>query len=275
MKKAKVIVILVLTLNLLYACAPDRRTFFLSSASPVLDRILLKGELRVATAGSMPPLNMTTKTGEIIGLEVDLAKAMADAMGVKIRLEAMPFHELLPALEARKVDMVISGLTITPKRNLKVAFAGPYFISGKALLTKIETLAAIADPAEIDRGGITLAALNGSTSQIFIEKTVPKAKLVTTENYDEAVAMVIQGKVDALVADYPICVISALRYADHGLFSLVSPFTYEPLGIAVPAGDALFINWVENYLNSLEGSGVLEDLTARWFKDGSWLMELP
>jgi polar amino acid transport system substrate-binding protein len=223
----------------------------------------------------MPPLNMTTKTGEIIGLEVDLAKAMADAMGVKIRLEAMPFHELLPALEARKVDMVISGLTITPKRNLKVAFAGPYFISGKALLTKIETLAAIADPAEIDRGGITLAALNGSTSQIFIEKTVPKAKLVTTENYDEAVAMVIQGKVDALVADYPICVISALRYPDHGLFSLVSPFTYEPLGIALPAGDALFINWVENYLNSLEGSGVLEELTARWFRDGSWLMELP
>lgn len=275
MKKAKVIVILVLTLNLLYACAPDRRTFFLSSASPVLDRILLKGELRVATAGSMPPLNMTTKTGEIIGLEVDLAKAMADAMGVKIRLEAMPFHELLPALEARKVDMVISGLTITPKRNLKVAFAGPYFISGKALLTKIETLAAIADPAEIDRGGITLAALNGSTSQVFIEKTVPKAKLVTTENYDEAAAMVIQGKVDALVADYPICVISALRYPDHGLFSLVSPFTYEPLGIAVPAGDALFINWVENYLNSLEGSGVLEELTARWFKDGSWLIELP
>jgi polar amino acid transport system substrate-binding protein len=275
LKKAKVIVILVLTLNLLYACAPDRRTFFLSSTSPVLDRILLKGELRVATAGSMPPLNMTTKTGEIIGLEVDLAKAMADAMGVKIRLEAMPFHELLPALEARKVDMVISGLTITPKRNLKVAFAGPYFISGKALLTKIETLAAIADPAEIDRGGITLAALNGSTSQIFIEKTVPKAKLVTTENYDEAVAMVIQGKVDALVADYPICVISALRYPDHGLFSLVSPFTYEPLGIALPAGDALFINWVENYLNSLEGSGVLEELTARWFRDGSWLMELP
>ncbi len=275
MKKAKVIVVLFLALGLLIACAPNKRVFFLSSASPVLDRILQRGELRVGTAASMPPLNMTTKTGEIIGLEIDLAETMATAMDVELKLEAMPFHELLPALETGRVDMVMSGMTITPKRNLKVAFIGPYFISGKALLTKIETLAAIQDPAEIDRREITLAALKGSTSQSFIEKTAPQAKLVTTENYDEAVALVIQGKVDALIADFPICVISAFRYPEHGLLPLISPFTYEPLGIAVPANDPLFINWVENYLNTLEGSGVLEDLTERWFGDGSWLKELP
>jgi polar amino acid transport system substrate-binding protein len=275
MKKIKLVVILVLALNLLYACAHKRGPFFLTSASPVLDRILQRGELRVGTAASMPPLNMTTKAGEIIGLEIDLVETFATAMGVELKLEAMAFHELLPALETGKVDMVISGMTITPKRNLKVAFVGPYFISGKALLTKIETIASVKDPAEIDRRGITLAALRGSTSQIFIEKTVPQAKLVTAEDYDEAITLVIQGQVDALVADFPICVISTLRYPEHGLFSLISPFTYEPLGIAVPASDPLLVNWVDNFLNTLEASGLLEDLTERWFANGSWLSQLP
>src|SRR5215467_11178108 len=96
-----------------------------------LSRIQQRGELVVGTAASMPPLNMTTKTGAIIGFEVDMARAMADAMNVKLRLAPMPFAELLPALNAGSVDMVISGMTMTPQRNMTVAFVGPYYISGK------------------------------------------------------------------------------------------------------------------------------------------------
>jgi polar amino acid transport system substrate-binding protein len=64
-----------------------------ASASPVIDRILQRGRLVVGMAGNMPPLNMTTKEGELIGYEVDLAKAMAMAMGVKAKMEVMPFAE--------------------------------------------------------------------------------------------------------------------------------------------------------------------------------------
>jgi polar amino acid transport system substrate-binding protein len=241
----------------------------------VLDRILQRGELIVGTAGSMPPLNMTTKAGKIIGFEADVAGSMATAMGVRLKLEAMPFSELIPALEAGSVDMVISGLTITPERNLKVAFVGPYLVSGKAVLTKIKRLASARDPSSIDRREIRVAALKGSTSQEFVEKRLPKATLIATQNYDEAVAMVIGGKVDALVADFPICVVSILRYPDQGLLTLIDPFTYEPLGIAVPATDPLLINWVENFLSGLNGSGELEALKADWFEDASWLKHLP
>ena len=111
------------------------------SSSPGLDRIRAKGELVVGTAASMPPLNMTTKTGEIIGLEMDLARAMAAAMKVKLRLAAMPFANLLPALEAGQVDMILSGMTMTPERNMRFAFVGPYFVSGKSFLAKEATLA--------------------------------------------------------------------------------------------------------------------------------------
>ena len=75
----------------------------------------------------MPPLNMTTKDNRIIGLEIDLARALADAMEVGLRLQPIAFKDLLPALEAGKVDMVLSGMTITAKRNSKVAFVGPYY----------------------------------------------------------------------------------------------------------------------------------------------------
>ena len=104
--------------------------------SPVLDRILAKKELVVGTAGDMPPLNMTTKEGQIIGVEADFAFLFASGMNVKLTLKPIPFSDLLPALEAGQVDMVLSGMTITTPRNLKVAFAGPYFASGKSVLVK-------------------------------------------------------------------------------------------------------------------------------------------
>jgi len=275
MKRVRAVIVLLLTLAFLASCTHKRGPFFLFSASPVLDRILQRGELIVGTTGSMPPLSMTTKAGKIIGFEADLAGFIATAMGVRLKLVTMQFSELIPALEAGSVDMVMSGLTITPERNLKVAFVGPYLVSGKAVLTKIKRLASAKDPSVIDRQEMTVAALKGSTSQEFVEKRMPEVKLVATQNYDEAVAMVIDGKVDAMVADFPICVVSILRYPDQGLLTLIDPFTYEPLGIAVPATDPLLINWVENFINGLQGSGELDQLKADWFEDASWLRKLP
>ena len=86
--------------------------------------------------------------------------------------------------------------------------------------------------------------------------------------------LVIQGKVAALVADYAICLISPLRYPDEGLMPVVTPLTYEPIGIALPANDPLLVNWVDNILIMLKGSGELKELQDYWFKDVSWLKEL-
>ena len=275
MKRLYLIIVLIFSITFLNNCASTPFTTADKPLKPVLDRIATRGELVVGTAGSMPPFNMTTRSGEVIGLDVDLAKIISNAMGVKLRLSTMPFSELLPALEAGKIDMILSNMTITPERNMKVAFAGPYFISGKAFLTKLDTIATSKNTEGVNNSQTRLAALKGSTSQAFVEKAIPLAKIVATKDYDEAVSLVIQGKVDALVADYPVCVISVFRYSDKGLLSLITPLTYEPIGIALPANDPLFLNWIENFLNMLKSTGALDDLTDKWFKDGSWINQLP
>lgn len=277
MKSTKFLLFLISVFVLLTACAQMQQTPSVAGpgVSPVIDRIVNKGSLVVGTAGDMPPLNMTTKDGDVIGLEIDLAQYIAGAMGVRLKTETMPFSKLMPALQAGKVDMIMSGMTMTSKRNLKVAFVGPYFASGKAFLTKFKTIAAVKTPAEINSPDTKLTALKASTSQEFVEEFISKATLFAAEDYDEGVNMVLAGKVDAMVADYPICVVSVLRYPDADLVSLITPLTYEPIGVAIPAGDPLLINWLQNYLDYLEESGAMDSLRERWFARGSWLEKLP
>ena len=246
-----------------------------ASASPVIDRILQRGELTVGMTGNMPPLNMTTKEGELIGYEVDLADAMANAMGVRAKLSVIPFAELLPALQSGKIDLILSNMTITPGRNLKAAFVGPYFISGKAFLTKKKTIAMVDEPQDIDAKNTRLVALKGSTSQAFVEKAIPSAVLVTASDYDEAVRMVLEDRVHAMVADYQICVVSVFRYPNQGLLSVVTTLTYEPIGVGVPAGDPLLVNWVENFMGMAEETGLLQEFKEKWFLQTDWLNRLP
>ena len=266
MKRLRWISVWVLAVSFLTACA---------TPSPVIDRAKSRGTLVVGTAASMPPLNMKAKDGRIMGYDADLARLIARYMGVDLKLEAMAFSDLLPALEAGKIDMIISGMTMTPERNLKVAFVGPYMVSGKSVLTKLATLIKVDDLSKINTPAAKLAALKGSTSEAFIQLALPKATLVTVNNYDEGVALVMEDKVHAMVADHQTCLYYVVRYPDKDLAALVTPFTYEPLGIAVPPDDPLLVNWLGNLMKSLEGMGEMNTLFNRWFKDGSWLKEMP
>ena len=244
------------------------------SASPVIDRILQRGELRVGTSGNQPPLNATTKDGKIIGFDADLAAALAKSMGVRLTMVPIQFSELLPSLVHGDVDMVLSGLTMTPERNLHVAFVGPYLVSGMSILTKEKTMATLRKAEEIDTPKVRLAALRGSTAEKFAQDNVPRAKLVLTDTLDDGVELVRKGKVDALLADHPFCRVAVYRYKNDHLETLETPFTFEPLGIALPPNDPLLINWTQNALADLDDSGAIFDTMYGWFEEDSWVEQL-
>lgn len=247
-------------------------TLGLGGDSPALDRIRASGELRVGTTDDYPPLSVIDQADRLVGLEPELAQALATTMGVKLTLVRKSFTELIPALEAGEIDIAMGGITMTPARNMKVAFAGPYFVSGKAVLTRSETMARATGPGAINRASVKLVAREGTTSEGYVKNAIPEATLVTTADYDEAIRLVIAGEVDALVADYPVTAVAVLRNPGAGLMNIVSPFTFEPIGMALPADDMLFVNLVQNYLKSLEGTGLLGQLREKWFTDPSWLL---
>ena len=146
---------------------------------------------------------------------------------------------------------------MTPQRNKKVAFVGPYYVDGKGILAVAKKYAALREATGLNTPEVTVAALKNSTSQKFVEAAVSKAELVKVKSYDDAVEMLMQDKITALVADYPFCAFSAFRYRDKGLVAGQSRLTFEPLGIAVQP-DTLLLNWLRNFVIMLDGSGQLK-----------------
>ena len=239
-----------------------------------LANIARTGELRIGMSGEQPPLTMTAKNGDLIGLDVALSRVLANSMGVDAKFVKLPFGRLLDALVADQVDMVMSGVTITPARSERVTFVGPYYTSGKSLLTKSESLAGVRIPQDLDSSQIRLSALAGSTSESFVRDSIPRAKLVATEHLEEAIQKVLDGNVDALIADRETCSFAVLRHPDQGLLNPDVVFTIEPMGIAIAPGDPRFANLIQTYLSALEEHGILEKARAFWFKDPAWVKDL-
>ena len=244
-------------------------------AGDTLQRVVGFKVLNVGMSGNHPPMTMTNRDGGMMGFDVDLAKALADAMKVKLEIIPMPFGELMGALEKDKIDMVLSGLAITPGRTEMVSFVGPYMMSGKSILTKNSVLAKIQEGNDFNRKELKLLALSNSTSASFVRSVAPDAKLIEISSYDEGVAMLIDGKADAMVADMPVCVLSVARFPEAGLTTLENPLTVEPIGIAVSKDDPQFFNLVDNFLRAYEKTGVLSQIRKKWFEDSSWVAALP
>ena len=235
------------------------------SGASTLASIKKSGELVLGTSANMPPMTGTNKDGKVVGFDIDMASLMASGMGVDLKIKTMAFSELLPALEKGEVDVVISNMPMNPERNMRVAFVGPYMSSGKCVITKEEGIAKAEAAENLNSADIRLAAMKGSTSAEFIKVLLPKVTLTLVEDHEGAVRMINDDKTGGLLTDYPICLSMLQRYPDAGFVSLVSLLSYEPIGIALPGGDSLYINWTENFLKRIEGVGALDELGTRWF----------
>jgi ABC-type amino acid transport substrate-binding protein len=239
-----------------------------------LPGILASGALRVAVSPDRPPLILKNRSGATVGFDVEIVQALADAMGLELKLVEVPFADLLASVESGRADLAISGLTMTPERNARVAFAGPYFVSGMSVLAKSRAITDVGNPAALDLAERRYAAVTGSTSAKFVGDALPRARLVPVADYDAGIRMVIAGEVDALFADALVCSVAVWRNPDAGLSTLATPFTVEPFGIAVPPDAPLLLNLVQNYLATLDHAGLLAGYKAKWLGDGHWIAEM-
>lgn len=247
---------------------------FAASAQQTIEKIRKSGMIKVGMTGSQPPYNMEAKDGSLMGFEVDLAELLAESMNIKLEIVRLPFKDLMPSLEKGNIDAIMSGMTITMNRNARAAFIGPYMLSGKSILTKADVLAKIDEKEELNQADLKLTALAGSTSEKFIELFLPEANYLPVDDYDIALQLLRNDEAHALVADYAVCMLDAIRYGDEGFVTLSDPLNIEPIGMALPPSDPLLMNFMENYIKALEMSGILAELESYWFENGDWLVDM-
>ncbi len=243
-------------------------------AGKVMNRILARGTLVVGTTGHFPPFSVKDKEGKYIGLDMDLARAMASAMGVKMEVKRYDMADLIEAVRKNKVDMALSGITMTFKRNLKVIFVGPYMVTGQAILAKKAVVQRVKSPSDMNKPSFRLVVVKGTTGATVARLLVPKATIIEKNTMTEAFNMVMKDKADALLADQPFCVVAAFQHQNQPI-GVSEPFTQELVGIALPEGDDLLVNWVENFIMQMQIKGELKKLKKYWFQNPSWIKEIP
>lgn len=246
-----------------------------AQAGETLQRIIDFKTLKVGMSADQPPMTTINRQGGVMGFDVDLARGLARAMRVQLDIKVLPFGDLLTALEKGEIDLVMSNMSITPERSEQAYFAGPYMMTGKSILTRNSVLAQADSTGAINRADLRIAAIANSTSAMFAQENTPEAELITTETSDEAVAMLIAGKVDAVLADMSVCKLAVLRHPESGLVTLKKPLTLEPVGIAINTNDPQFQNLVDNFMDAFGKTGVLGQLRKKWFEDGDWIAALP
>ena len=239
-----------------------------------LEDIIKRGELRVGFEAGYLPFEMADKKGNFIGFDIDMAKEMAKAMGVKFVPVNTAWDGIIPALNTKKFDILISGMTITQKRNLSVNFADPYIIVGQTILLNKKHAGKVTSYKDLNDPKYTVTSKLGTTGEQAIKRMIPRAKYKSFEVEAEAALEVLNGKADATIYDLPFCATFMAQQGAGKLIFLDQPFTFEPLAWAVRKGDPDFMNWLNNFLRQVKNDGRYDVIYNKWIKSTDWIKDV-
>lgn len=236
-----------------------------------LESILKRGELRVGFEAGYMPFEMTDKKGNFVGFDIDMAKEMAKAMGVKFVPVNTAWDGIIPSLITDKFDVIMSGMTVTQERNLKINFADPYIIVGQSILINNKHKGKINSYKDLNNSKYIVTSKLGTTGEQAVKRLIPKCTYKSFETEPEAALEVVNGKADAFVYDLPYCVVFMAQQGAGKLVFLDKPFTFEPLAWGVRKGDPDFLNWLNNFLNQIKNDGRYERIYNKWIKSTGWI----
>ena len=234
-----------------------------------LERVLKRGVLRVGMS-TFVPWAMRDKTGKLIGFEIDIATRLAHDMGVEAQFVPTKWAGIIPALLTGKFDVIIGGMGIRPDRNLKVNFSIPYDYTGMSMVAHRELATGHHSLAAFDRPGVILAARLGSTAATAAKRFMPRAQLRLFDDEPQTYQELLTGRVHAVVGSAPLPAYQALKYPEKLFLPLESPFTREPIGVALRKGDFDTLNYLDNWIRVVEAEGWLRERKRYWFETVAW-----
>ncbi len=243
-------------------------------SADTLDDIQARGTLRVGMEPGYMPFEMTNQRGEIMGFDVDMAKGIAAAMGVKLELVNTAWDGIIPSLLTKKFDMIMSGMTVTQERNLKISFATPYIVIGQTIMIKKEIAGDVKSYADLNTKKYKVGSKLGTTGEKATKRLIPNCTYISFDTEQEGVTDLVNGKIDAFVYDLPYMEIAYAQKGQGKLVYLNKPFTYEPLAWAIRRGNHDFLNWLNNYMVQIKSDGTYDKIYAKWIQNDAWVKQL-
>ncbi len=227
-----------------------------SSGAAALSTVLA-GKLTMATNATFPPYEMTTDSGEIEGIDVDTAKAIAEKLGLELQVDDMEFDAALLSVQQGKADIVMAGVTVTDERKAVMDFSDSYATGIQSIIVPNDS--DIASPDDLT--GKKIGTQRGTTGYIYCSDDFGEDSVVAYDSGLTAVQALNNGQVDAVVIDNA----PATQYvaANPGLKVLDTSYAEEDYAIGMAKGSALE-DAINKALEELKEDGTLQSIVDKY-----------
>lgn len=218
------------------------------------------GKLVMATNAEFPPYEYHDGDA-IVGIDAEIAKAIADELGMELEIEDIAFDSIIPEIVSGKADMGLAGMTVTEDRMQSVDFSDTYAKASQKIIVTEDS--EIASPDDLK--GVIVGVQLGTTGDIYVSDL--EADGTTVERYNkgfEAVQALSQGKIDAVVIDGEPA--KTFVAETEGLKILDESFTDEEYAIAVKKGNTELLEKINGALKTLKDNGTLDEIVAKYIK---------
>ena len=259
------------------------------SKDSTLEGILKRGKLRVGIQPGYMPFEMIDKRGGLrqrnlrsgdvrfrgqqasfIGFDIDVAREMARALGVKFVPVNSQWPSIIPALKLGRFDIIISGMSVTEERKKRVDFTDPYMIIGQTILINKKHKGVVSSYKDLNDPKYIVTSMPATTGEEAVKKFMPKCTYKPFDTELEGAMEVLKGKADAFVYDMPYNVVFMAMHGADKLIFLNKPFTTEPLAWAIRKNDPDFLKWLNKFLEEIKKDGRYDKIYKKWFKSTDW-----
>ncbi len=218
-----------------------------------------EGVLIMATNAEFPPYEYHDNN-TIVGIDAEVAAAIADKMGVELQIEDIAFDSIIPEVTSGKADMGMAGMTVTEERKQSVDFSDTYATSAQVIIVKEGSDIASPD----DLAGKLIGVQQGTTGDIYASDDFGDDHVERYAKGMEAVQALSQDKIDAVIIDREPAKVFVDENADAGLIILDEAYTEEEYAISVKKGNTELVENLNKALAELKEDGTLDAIKAKY-----------
>jgi polar amino acid transport system substrate-binding protein len=223
------------------------------------------GTLTMATNAEFPPYE-SYEGDEVVGIDAEIAAAIAEKLGLELDIQDMAFDSIIPAITSGKADVGLAGMTVTEERQQSVDFSDSYATGVQVIIVTEDSPITCADDLFGD-GNYTIGVQNATTGDLYCTWDIEDEGLGTVQRYNkgaDAVQALITGKVDCVVIDNEPA--KAFVAANEGLTILDTEYVTEDYAIAL-AKDSSLTESVNTALQELIADGTVQSILDKYIGD--------